>query len=96
MPAKDLGNKFVCFKCSTKFYDLKKPDPLCPKCGADQRESPALKPASESRRGRLAAVPKVIEPVEADEPEVAADEEEDLDALDDEDAEAAPADEDEI
>ena len=31
MPAKDLGNKFVCFKCNSKFYDLKKPDPVCPK-----------------------------------------------------------------
>ena len=49
MPAKDLGNKFVCFKCSTKFYDMKKPDPVCPKCGTDQRESPALKAPSEGR-----------------------------------------------
>ena len=61
MPAKDLGTKFTCFKCSTKFYDMKKPEALCPKCGADQRESPANRPASEGRR-RAAAVPKVIEP----------------------------------
>ncbi len=53
MPAKDLGTKHVCFKCATKFYDLKKPDPLCPKCGADQRESPALKgPPAPERRPR--------------------------------------------
>lgn len=65
MPAKDLGTKFVCFKCGTKFYDLKKPDPLCPKCGADQRESPANKPA-EGRRSRL-AVAKAIAPVEPEE-----------------------------
>ncbi len=63
MPAKDLGNKFICFKCNSKFYDLKKPDPVCPKCGADQRDSPANRP-SEGRRGRLAAVPKIIEPAE--------------------------------
>ncbi len=63
MPAKDLGNKFICFKCNSKFYDLKKPDPVCPKCGTDQRESPANRPA-EGRRGRLAAVPKIIEPIE--------------------------------
>ena len=50
MPAKDLGTKHTCFKCGTKFYDLKKPEPLCPKCGADQRQSPALKaPAAEKR-----------------------------------------------
>ncbi len=86
MPAKDLGTKYVCYKCSTKFYDLKKPDPLCPKCGADQRESPALKPASEGRRGRIAA-PKVIEPIEPEEPEAAAEEEEEeLDSFEDEEA----------
>jgi uncharacterized protein (TIGR02300 family) len=87
MPAKDLGAKYICFKCSTKFYDMKKPDPLCPKCGADQRESPALKPASEGRRGRLAATPKVIEP-EPEEPAAAEEEEEDLDSFDEEPVEA--------
>jgi len=90
MPAKDLGNKFVCFKCSAKFYDLKKPDPVCPKCGSDQRESPANKPPSEGRRGRLAAVPKVIEPVEvAEEPLAEAAEEEDVDAIEDEEEDLA-------
>lgn len=93
MPAKDLGNKFVCFKCSTKFYDLKKPDPLCPKCGADQRESPALRPAPEGRRSRLAAVPKVIEPAEPEEPEAV--EEEEAEEFEDEDAEEPAAAEDE-
>ena len=41
MAATDLGSKHVCFKCGTKFYDLKKPEALCPKCGADQKLSPA-------------------------------------------------------
>lgn len=85
MPAKDIGTKYVCYKCSTKFYDLKKPDPLCPKCGADQRESPALKPAPEGRRGRLAAVPKVIEPVEVEEvAEAPAEEEEEVEGFEEE------------
>jgi uncharacterized protein (TIGR02300 family) len=66
MPAKDLGNKHVCFKCAAKFYDLKKPDPICPKCGSDQREATA-KP--EGRRSRLSAVPKIIEAVEPAEKE---------------------------
>ncbi|HYO52025.1 FYDLN acid domain-containing protein [Archangium sp.] len=92
MPAKDLGTKYVCFKCSTKFYDMKKPDPLCPKCGADQRESPALKPPSEGRRGRLSSIPKVIEPIEPEEP--AAEAEEELAEFEDEEAEA-PAEEEE-
>ena len=63
MPAKDFGTKYLCFKCNTKFYDLKKPDPICPKCGADQRDSAASKPAGEGRRSRLSAVPKIVEPV---------------------------------
>ena len=63
MPARDFGNKYVCFKCSTKFYDLKRPDPICPKCGADQRDSQASVKA-EGRRTRLAAVPKITEPIE--------------------------------
>jgi uncharacterized protein (TIGR02300 family) len=71
MPAKDLGNKHVCFKCGTKFYDLKKPEPVCPKCGTDQRESPALK-APEPRRSRLSAARPVAPEPEA---EVAVEEE---------------------
>lgn len=90
MPAKDLGAKHVCFKCSTKFYDLKKPEPICPKCGADQRDSPALKSPQETRRSRLAAAPKVVEPAE---PEEAAEEEEELEGIDEED-EDIPSDED--
>jgi len=38
----DLGRKHTCFKCSTKFYDLKKPVALCPKCGANQADAPAV------------------------------------------------------
>ena len=52
MPA-NLGTKHTCFKCGTKFYDLKKPEPVCPKCGADQRESPALRaPTGGGRRAK--------------------------------------------
>ncbi|HEX2483886.1 MAG TPA: FYDLN acid domain-containing protein [Myxococcota bacterium] len=39
-----LGGRWECFRCSSKFYDLGKPDPICPKCGADQREKPREKP----------------------------------------------------
>ena len=54
----DLGRKYTCYSCHTKFYDLGKPVPLCPKCGADQRdaeEAPVYTPAR-SRRA-----PAVIE-----------------------------------
>jgi uncharacterized protein (TIGR02300 family) len=85
MAAKDLGNKFNCFKCGTKFYDLKKPEPICPKCGTDQRESPALRPAAESRLGRVSAAPKAVEPVEPEETETSLEESDDLEDLEGDD-----------
>jgi uncharacterized protein (TIGR02300 family) len=94
MPAKDLGTKFVCFKCNTRFYDMKKPEPICPKCGADQRESPALKsPPPAEKRARAPARPVVAaaavdeaEPVEAElDEELEEDEDADDDAAEDED-----------
>jgi hypothetical protein len=35
-----LGARYTCFKCGTKFYDLNRPLPTCPECGADQRDAP--------------------------------------------------------
>jgi hypothetical protein len=35
-----LGTRYACYKCGTKFYDLNRPLPTCPECGADQREAP--------------------------------------------------------
>ncbi len=48
--AAELGSKFTCFKCECKFYDLGAPEPLCPRCGADQREAPAPVAPPRSRR----------------------------------------------
>ena len=45
-----LGNRFSCFSCGTRFYDLNKPDPICPKCSADQREMPAVEPPKRTRK----------------------------------------------
>ena len=36
----NLGKKFTCFSCATKFYDFRKPEALCPKCGANQKDAP--------------------------------------------------------
>lgn len=77
MPELKLGIKHECFNCATKFYDLGKPEAICPKCGADQKnasqaESPAVTQAS--RRRRKADIVKPIE-VEEEEPiEIAEDE----------------------
>ncbi|HWT85638.1 MAG TPA: TIGR02300 family protein [Myxococcales bacterium] len=62
--ARDLGTKYVCYKCGTKFYDMKKPVPACPKCGADQRQAPVAKPTS-ARAAKAAAAAKEPEEAEA-------------------------------
>jgi hypothetical protein len=40
--ASKLGRKWNCFQCGSSFYDLNRPEPLCPKCGADQRQRPKV------------------------------------------------------
>ncbi len=35
----DLGKKFECYNCRTKFYNLGKPEAICPKCGANQKDA---------------------------------------------------------
>lgn len=95
MPAKDLGTKHTCFKCQTKFYDLRKAEPICPKCGADQRQTPATKPSTAAeKRSRPKPAPAPVVPdteeaaeaVEVDEDDVEADDDADEDD-DDEGAE---------
>lgn len=92
--ARDLGSKFTCYNCGTRFYDLHKPEPVCPKCDTDQREGSArASPAAERRRPRLveAAAPEPeeaekdlpAEEIEEAEPDIE-DEDEDLED-DDED-----------
>jgi hypothetical protein len=61
----ELGKKYTCYSCHTKFYDLGKPIPKCPKCGADQRDADEA-PVVTTTRGRRAAV---VEPEPIDEPE---------------------------
>ena len=58
----ELGKKYTCYSCHTKFYDLGKPVPLCPKCGADQRDAEDT-PIVPTRASRSAAV-VVEEPAE--------------------------------
>lgn len=69
MPEIKLGTKYDCFSCGTKFYDLGKPEPVCPKCGANQKDAGHGETAqvSPSRRKRKAEVAKVVE-IEEDEP----------------------------
>jgi hypothetical protein len=59
----ELGRKYTCYSCHTKFYDLGKPVPLCPKCGADQHDADEAPVYTAPRRGRVS----VEEPVEEEE-----------------------------
>jgi uncharacterized protein (TIGR02300 family) len=60
----NLGSKFECYNCGTRFYDLGKSEPICPKCGANQKDSnrgdgAAAAPAA--RKKRKVEAPKPIE-----------------------------------
>ncbi len=35
-----LGIRWTCWSCNAVFYDLNKPDPICPKCDTDQTAAP--------------------------------------------------------
>ena len=91
----ELGKKYTCYSCHTKFYDLGKPVPLCPKCNADQRDADEAPAYVAPRSRRVVETPVVdddeftpaaAEPAEGDEEEgfVAADEPERDDDADEE------------
>lgn len=64
MPELNLGNKFECYSCGTRFYDLGKSEAICPKCGANQKDSDRAESASTStaaRKRRKAEPPKPVE-----------------------------------
>ena len=58
----DLGKKYECFNCGTKFYNLGKPEAICPKCGANQKnaksdEAPPPVPRPPRRSALLETIP---------------------------------------
>lgn len=72
MPELKLGAKFECFSCGTKFYDLGKSEPICPKCGANQKDAshadlPSVSQAARKRR-KAAELAKPIDVDEAEAP----------------------------
>ena len=78
----ELGKKYDCAECGTKFYDLGKADPICPRCGTNQRGlQEREKPVAPAPRARAAAVvvaPTVEEPDEELVDEVVVEEDEDI------------------
>jgi uncharacterized protein (TIGR02300 family) len=87
--ARDLGTKYACYSCGTKFYDLHRPGPVCPKCGADQRESPLHAVPPEKRRHTKGPVEPVAETEAVDLAADAVDEEDEELEADEELAEEA-------
>ena len=71
-----LGVRYTCFECGAKFYDLNRPEPMCPACNADQREDPNPDPIEEmlrslSKRRRRKKKPveeEVVTPAVVDSP----------------------------
>jgi len=91
----ELGKKYTCYSCHTKFYDLGKPIPKCPKCGADQRDADDTPVVTTPRSRRVVEEP-VEEPELADtESPVAGGEEEDEEMITTDDREEAEAEEEE-
>ncbi len=64
MPEIKLGSKHECYSCGTKFYDLGKPEPICPKCGANQTHaapSTQLAATQAARKKRKAEVARTFD-----------------------------------
>ena len=58
----ELGKKYECFHCHTKFYNLGKPEAICPKCGANQKnaksdDAPPPAPRPPRRSALLETIP---------------------------------------
>ena len=77
--ASKLGSKWNCFQCGAKFYDLNKPEPLCPKCGADQRQRPKVSASSPPQPSAPRRPPRPIAPLLDDEDDGAVRYEEEFD-----------------
>ncbi len=82
-----LGTKYTCYDCGTKFYDLQRPEPICPRCGANQKDAPS----GSAEALALADIDDVPEP---DLDEAVLDDEVPAATLDDELVETAPLEED--
>lgn len=95
-----LGNRYSCFACGTKFYDLNQSPATCPECSASQEDAPARDKVREAL-GRGQAKTKAVaakaekeekkaENLEVEETELEAEGMEDMEGMHlvDEDAEA--------
>jgi uncharacterized protein (TIGR02300 family) len=69
MPELKLGTKYDCYNCGTKFYDLGKPEPVCPKCGANQKDAVTSDSTAASQSSRRRRKTEAAKPIDLDEDE---------------------------
>ena len=76
-----LGNKYECFNCGARFYDLGKAEPVCPKCGSNQKEAENADPplVTQATRRKKSALPREVEDDEEETTPVIELDDEDLD-----------------
>ena len=60
-----LGKRWACYSCGVNYYDLGKPETICPRCQSDQRQSPKYEQpkAKRARPSKKAAVRPIPEPL---------------------------------
>lgn len=64
----NLGKKWTCFSCGAKFYDFTKPEAICPKCAANQKEAPAKPKAPKKEKAALQIDDDFVPETDADAP----------------------------
>jgi len=64
----ELGVRYKCFKCQTKFYDLTAPQPICPACGENQNNDLSRKPSPKQKKKvyRLVSKENMVIPHESE------------------------------
>lgn len=58
-----LGKRFKCYKCGSKFYDLNKPSPVCPSCGEDQNNEETKKLLKRKKKRVLSKIKTDVRPL---------------------------------
>jgi uncharacterized protein (TIGR02300 family) len=69
MPELKLGTKYDCYNCGTKFYDLGKPEAVCPKCGANQKDAVTSESQAASQSSRRRRKAETVKPIDLEEEE---------------------------
>ena len=78
MPHPKFGQRFTCFQCGSKFYDMNKAKPICPKCEANQLKVPKKSSVKAPKRQ-----PVAIEELDPEETPSADHEEKEIDISED-------------